>query len=681
MAQHADPPAAEADSMAAGWRTVRARLQALVLVPGITVLILAGTQTRDAYAQQADARRAEALAGVAVAATELVHLLDRELAEAQALRDRGGRTGEPLVRAAQARTRAATTRFAASAARAAPLATGLRAPLAEAGAAMAAVGAARPKLWSSPPFDAAYRAGAGAVLAVAESLPEQIAEPELARRARAAAALAGAAHTVAVQRDLLRGAASRKALSTAELTALARLDALAAERIAGYRRTATTDEVNQGRARLTGPDVVAATAIRGRVLAGGAGRIGVDADAWYVAASHTIRALHDVELELSTALAGAAAALAGAAQRRLALTVVSVGLALGLSVVTTALLATRTSTRLRRLRAAALAAAADLPPTLAALGTAADPIAVRDDRLAAAAARGARLASRPDEIGHVAAALTDVHREALRLAADAAVQRADAAAVLVALSRRNQRLIGRQLDVIDRLEAEETDPDRLATLFHLDHLAARMRRNDDNLLVIAGGQPGRRFTEPVALGDVVRAAAAEIEDYPRVEYGEIPDVAVAGHAAGDVVHLLSELIENAAVHSPARAPVTIAAASHVDTVRVWINDGGAGMSPAAMNAANHHLTYPATLTAALAGTMGLLVVSRLAARHAIEVSLHPLPHGGISALVTLPIGALSPLATAAGPTRVHRSHRRPEAPHRRPGALPATAYPAAGGGT
>jgi K+-sensing histidine kinase KdpD len=290
--------------------------------------------------------------------------------------------------------------------------------------------------------------------------------------------------------------------------------------------------------------------------------------------------------------------------------------------------------------------------------------------LAAAADRGARLAGRPDEIGQVAAALTDVHREALRLAADAAVQRADTAAVLVALSRRNQRLIGRQLDVIDRLEAQEADPDRLATLFQLDHLAARMRRNDDNLLVVAGGQPGRRFTAPVPLADVLRAAAAEIEDYPRVEYRDIPDVALSGHAAGDVVHLLSELIENAAAYSAPDTPVIIAAAQYVDTVRIWINDSGVGLTAESLSAANRHLAEPATLTAAArTGTMGLLVVSRLAARHVVAVSLHPLPQGGTSALVTLPVDALATLTVSSGPPRIGPAHP-PDGTHYPPAGTP-----------
>jgi len=680
MAQPAGTPAPPGNAAVPAWRTVRARLLALVVVPGVTVLVMAAAQTQGAQALRTDARRAAVLAEVAVAATELVHLVNRELAEAQAFRDRGGRTGEPLVLAAQARTRAAAQRYAAAADRGGRLVTGLRTVLAEAGAALAAVNGGRPRLATTTSIDPIYRAGAEAVLAVAESLPAQIAEPSLARRARAAAELAAAAHTVAVQRDLLRGAAARKTLTTAELTELAELDALAGERIAGYTRAATVDEVARDRARLTGPDVVEAAAIRGRVLAGGAGRIQVDTDAWYVAASHTIRALHSVELDMSAALAADADALADAARRRLGLTIAGAGAALALTVVTTVLLAVRTSARLRRLRAAAQAAAADLPPTLAALTDADDPVAVRDARLAAAAQRGAPLARRPDEIGQVAAALTDVHREALRLATDVAMQRADAAAILVALSRRNQSLIGRQLQVIDRLEAEETDPDRLATLFHLDHLAARMRRNDDNLLVVAGGQPGRRFIAPVPLADVLRAAAAEIEDYPRVEYRDIPEVAVAGHAAGDVVHLLAELVENAAAYSPPETPVVLAAAHHVDTLRIWINDSGVGMTVDSIAAANHHLTHPATLTAALAGTMGLLVVSRLAARHAVSVSLHALPRGGVSALVTLPAAVLATLAPSVGPSRIHLPRALPSPAHAagrtragHPAALPAPA--------
>src|SRR5204863_7744577 len=120
----------------------------------------------------------------------------------------------------------------------------------------------------------------------------------------------------------------------------------------------------------------------------------------------------------------------------------------------------------------------------------------------------------------------------------------------VALSRRGQSLVHRQLHLSGQLERGETDPERLEKLFELDHLAARMRRNEENLLVLAGGEPGRRVTAAVSLVEVVQAAAAEIEDYDRVDWSAVFEVGIAAHAVRDLIHLLAELLENATTFSP-----------------------------------------------------------------------------------------------------------------------------------
>src|SRR5690606_23003881 len=150
-----------------------------------------------------------------------------------------------------------------------------------------------------------------------------------------------------------------------------------------------------------------------------------------------------------------------------------------------------------------------------------------------------------DEVGEVARAFDEVHREAVRLAGDEARLRANVNAMFVNLSRRSQTLVERQLTLIERLERGERDDDRLADLFKLDHLATRMRRNSENLLVLAGQEAARRWSQPVVLMDVVRAALGEVESYDRVSIQVQSDAAIAGQAVNDVVHLLAELIENA----------------------------------------------------------------------------------------------------------------------------------------
>jgi signal transduction histidine kinase len=242
-----------------------------------------------------------------------------------------------------------------------------------------------------------------------------------------------------------------------------------------------------------------------------------------------------------------------------------------------------------------------------------------------------------DEIGEVARAFDQVHREALRLAANEAALRGNVNAMFVNLSRRSQSLVERQIRLIDDLEQGEQDPDRLASLFQMDHLATRMRRNSENLLVLAGHDASRRWNQPVALVDVLRAAVSEIEQYERVTLNVQPGIAVRGHAVNDVVHLLAELAENATSFSSAETPVVVA--GHLLSsggVLLDITDQGVGMGAEEMAHANWRLDNPPVVDVAVSRRMGLFVVARLAARHGIRVRLRPAPAGGLTALVWLP---------------------------------------------
>ena len=162
-----------------------------------------------------------------------------------------------------------------------------------------------------------------------------------------------------------------------------------------------------------------------------------------------------------------------------------------------------------------------------------------------------------DEIGDVARAFDQVHREALRMAADQAAIRGKLNAILVNLSRRSQSLVERQIRLIDDLEQGEQHADRLARLFKLDHLTIRMRRYSHNLLVLAGHELPDYSDRPVELVNVIKAAVSEIEEYERVSLRAQPGIAVRGPAVNDVVHLLAELTENAASLSPADTSIVI----------------------------------------------------------------------------------------------------------------------------
>ena len=259
-----------------------------------------------------------------------------------------------------------------------------------------------------------------------------------------------------------------------------------------------------------------------------------------------------------------------------------------------------------------------------------------------------------DEIGEVARAFDQVHREALRLAANEAALRGNVNAMFVNLSRRSQSLVERQIRLIDDLEQGEQDPDRLASLFQMDHLATRMRRNSENLLVLAGHDASRRWNQPVALVDVLRAAVSEIEQYERVTLNVQPGIAVRGHAVNDVVHLLAELAENATSFSSAETPVAVA--GHLLTsggVLLDITDQGVGMGAEEMAHANWRLDNPPVVDVAVSRRMGLFVVARLAARHGIRVRLRPAPTGGLTALVWLPDEVISH-ETVAGTSGLRR---------------------------
>jgi signal transduction histidine kinase len=242
-----------------------------------------------------------------------------------------------------------------------------------------------------------------------------------------------------------------------------------------------------------------------------------------------------------------------------------------------------------------------------------------------------------DEIGEVARAFDQVHREAVRLAADEAMLRGNLNAMFVNLSRRSQSLIERQLALIDNLEQSEQDPSRLGSLFRLDHLATRMRRNSENLLVLAGHEASRRWSQPVPLVDVLRAAISEIEQYERIVLNVQPGIQVAGQAVNDVVHLVAEIVENATTFSPEDTQVYMTGQQLPSGgVLLDITDNGVGISEQEIAHANWRLDNPPVVDVAVSRRMGLFVVGRLAARHGIRVRLRHAQFSGLTALIWLP---------------------------------------------
>jgi signal transduction histidine kinase len=371
---------------------------------------------------------------------------------------------------------------------------------------------------------------------------------------------------------------------------------------------------------------------------------------------YLVSSLHAVEQGLMSSVIGQSGALQGRAITAALLEGFAVILVLALALLFTVALGRSMTRPLHRLRTGALeVAGVRLPETVRLMSgggsgeTSLDVAPIDVDST--------------DEIGEVARAFDQVHQEAVRLAANEAALRGNINAMFVNLSRRSQTLVERQIHLIDDLEQGEQDSERLANLFQMDHLATRMRRNSENLLVLAGHELSRRWSEPVALVNVLRAAVSEIEHYERVIPDMQPGISVRGQAVNDVVHLLSELAENATTFSPAETLVHVSGYSlNSGGVLLDITDQGVGMGAEEMAHANWRLDNPPVVDVAVSRRMGLFVVARLAARHGIHVRLRPASKGGLTALVWLPdevvtrevpasvvdlrpLGAVSPAAT------------------------------------
>lgn len=246
-----------------------------------------------------------------------------------------------------------------------------------------------------------------------------------------------------------------------------------------------------------------------------------------------------------------------------------------------------------------------------------------------------------DEVGELVAAFNDMHRTAVELASEQAASRRTVADMFVNLGRRNQRLLMRILDYLDGLEANEEDPETLERLFKIDHLATRMRRNAESLLVLAGAREARVFEQPVSIADVVRSALGEVEGYERVDLDVRTDKLIDGSAVADTAHLLAELIENSLAFSPPSSRVTVTAADSPKGFVVAVADTGIGMSLEAMAAANETINRANSLEETPSKDLGHHVVGRLSGRHGIRVELREGITDGLVAKVSMPQELLS----------------------------------------
>ncbi|WP_083929649.1 sensor histidine kinase [Catelliglobosispora koreensis] len=403
-----------------------------------------------------------------------------------------------------------------------------------------------------------------------------------------------------------------------------------------FRREASVEQLARFDDTVTGQAVRNAGRLRQTVIGNSAvTELGVDAQQWWLASTTELELIRAVEENLISTAAQAVADASVSQWHNTHLGIVAT-LALLLAAVSVSAVVGRTIARtLRLLRKQALEVAQQkLPQMIEQLSHSSgkappyrvDPIAV-----------GTR-----DEIGEVADAFTAVHRSAVRLAVEQAIMRHTLNEIFVKLARRSQALVERQLRLLDTMEAGETDPDQLANLFRLDHLATRMRRNDENLLVLAGSDSSRRWNQAVELNTIVFAATAEIEQYPRVRQDVMQTIHIVGYAVTDLVHLTAELLENAAAFSSPETTVEVKGSSTADGgAELLISDHGFGMSRDIIAEANRQLAEPMSINISAAERMGLVVVGNLARRHGIHVELTS-HSDGITARVAIPPRLIAP---------------------------------------
>ncbi|WP_433473015.1 nitrate- and nitrite sensing domain-containing protein [Spirillospora sp. CA-142024] len=627
------------------WR-VRTRLFALIAVPTIVAALLAGYRVSVSMDNAEAYNRTGQLATLGNQLTALAHDVEAER-DVMAERAAGGsRAVTPeTVAARQESVDADARKVRAAAADVKTYSPGLR----------LAVGNVLNRVDDLPALrTAAARLAPGVVIdkytefvddftsfhvLVSQDAPTA----ELAQSALALADLANAKDAASRERALLSAALWEGRFEPLDRSAVDDARADMNTSITAFRSSATPAQLRLFEDTVTGPELDRAEVTRLQTLAVADAspqlkvRLGArTARSWTSDSSVRVDKLRTVEKSIAADLAASADDARTDAQTAAIRDGVLLFLVLAIVLATLIVMARSLVRPLRRLQSGALdVASTRLPglvdrlrdPEAAADGIEVEPIEIDST----------------DEIGQVARAFDEVHREAVRLAADEAVLRGNINAMFVNLSRRSQSLIERQLRLIEELEQSERDEEQLGNLFRLDHLATRMRRNCENLLVLGGQEQVRRWNQAVPLIDVVRASLSEVEQYERVALRVQGDMTVAGPVVNDLVHLLAELVENATVFSSENTKVTVSGQMlSGGGAMLQITDNGVGMSPEELEQANWRLANPPVIDFSAARRMGLFVVGRLAVRHGIRVELRAAQGGGLTAFVVLPDVVVTP---------------------------------------
>ncbi|MFL6142892.1 MAG: nitrate- and nitrite sensing domain-containing protein [Labedaea sp.] len=618
------------------WRdwNIPAKLAAVTLVPIVFAIVLGAMQIGDQVHRADSYRRVDRLVAVDEQLRPLVNTVQQErmvATEALAAGKPGAVPAEQrrdvdngrdallrAIRRATFQNDTTTARFVDVSDRLGEL-PGLRAGIAAGSV-------------DAPAALAGYTAIIDVLLNFDRATGAEVLDPTLAATAAARHDLERAKEDIRYQQALVGIGLARGGLAVDQTGALQAAQSRLADRLAQFQLDATAGQRQEYAALIAGQSVANRDKLVTLALAAEpGGQLGIDPADWNLASEYTATRTGAMSSALGGQLAARSAALQNDASDGAGLASVILLIALVVAGAVMLIIGRHLLRSLRVLRRSALDVAEHgLPAAMARIRDG------RGDRMPAVEPVPVRST---DEVGQVARAFDAVHRQALRLATEQAGLRARYSDVFVNLSRRSQGLVQRQLQLLERLERDEEDPEQLATLFQLDHLATRMRRNNENLMVLSGSELGRRNQRPATLADLLRAAVSEIEQYQRVLLLPAPDVLIVGYAVGDLVRLVAELLDNATAFSAPETQVTVAGHAFTDgSVCIAILDEGIGMSESELATANAKLADPRTVDVSISRRMGLFVVGRLAGRHGVEVSLHGGDNiQGVRATVSLPV--------------------------------------------
>jgi signal transduction histidine kinase len=484
------------------------------------------------------------------------------------------------------------------------------------------------------------------ILQVGQLTRSDVGGGQLTPRLTALNTIATAKAQIAQQISYLAVAAQQNTIQTNDLNEIQAAVARHDSALATFNNVATPAELQRLNDTLVGPAVDQLKQNRQQILVRGetGQSLGADPNTVAQAGTSTLGLYRTIELGELSDLRDSISTLRND-QQEATLRDAAIVLAVLLLAVLLALLVARSLLRpLRVLRSNALDVAySRLPQTVRRILADPDPVAASKN-----AVEPVPVFTR-EETGQLARSFDAVQEQAVLMATEQALLRDNINSIFVNLSRRSQALVERQLSLIDRLEQDEQDPDQLASLFELDHLATRMRRNSESLLVLSGTGLSRQLSRPVPASDVVGAAVSEVEHYARIEVASAPDVAVQGRAVSDLVHVIAELLDNATFFSPADKKVIVRMAmTRKKELAIQITDQGVGMSEDEIGATNARLADPPDLDVAVTRRMGLYVVARLAKRHNITVRLRDNEdiEGGLIARINVPAELVQPIGAA-----------------------------------